>query len=325
MFFAVARMESWIRRMGRSALTTRRMSGCTGVDADFAHIVLGTVDTLEAIVGTEMLVSSVYPLVCRATRDVVYWLREAVVQQIHRARFFHSAKKVTFPEICTYWRSIFFWKVQPVILPSQELVPSSACLVHMLHKDRRSVACVFDRYRMVIPVIDGLTMQFVARTKGDITLLHIPALVELCHGYEKDPALSATPLVCVKIERVGLVDRLMYGKARSDGSLHVYTLHVNCTSCRLIVDDWSVTSNACPDNTAFPRRCPLVAQIGCNARGNYPCHECELIEMRIVLESRLSELTASAHAGMFSHYVTSRCESPQRAEKVARPVNVMAV
>ncbi len=278
-------------------------SGSTAI----VQLVLGSVDTLEAILGRELLLASpVYPLICRATRDAVYSARCAVVQLVLRAGVFHAKSDLAFGEICAYWRRVYFWKVRAEILP-REKVPSGACLDHRIRRPLSVAAptASFGRYRLVLPFLSGgCTMQFVARTRGDITLVDIPALVELCHGYDRDRILPESPLVCVKINRVKASPSFLYGSVRSDGSVHVFTLHINRHRCDLVVDDRQTVSHVHDTPLAIPRRSPLVAQIGCDSSGRYPCVGCELVEMRIVLEAMLSDLSVSAHASMLRQHGT---------------------
>ena len=302
MFILPALLSCRLRRKRcKRAVQWNRPSCATMTCVD---LVFGTVDTLEAILSRKLLLASpVYPLICRATRDAVYWARRAVVQLVMRAGVFHAKNDLTFREICAYWRRMHFWKVRAEILPL-ESVPSNACLDHRIRRPSSpvlSAIAFFGRYRLVLPLLSGggCTMQFVARTRGDITLVDIPGLVELCHGYDRDRTLPESPLVCVKINHVKASPSFMYGSVRSDGSVHVFTLHINRYSCDLVVDDWPTVSHRHTTPLAIPRRSPLVAQIGCDSSGRYPCAGCELIEMRIVLEARLSDLSVSAHASMF--------------------------
>lgn len=137
----------------------------------------------------------------------------------------------------------------------------------------------------------SFTLQLLASPRGDVTLIDVPGMLELCHGYPTESDWMPALRVCLML-RSDKHKQLHYRlPVRSDGSLHAYTLHVRRQEAHLTVDalpTLRVRHDFCPRDV-FRSIC-----VGSDSDGDFACASC-VLEGRLVNEPRVSAVTRDVH------------------------------
>ena len=89
-----------------------------------------------------------------------------------------------------------------------------------------------------------------------------------------------------------------YGRACSDGSWHVYALHVNPRQTTLIVDDRREVNSF----YHLTKHSAYQMWVGSNSSNMFNCRE-YIEEIRLVEETSISRITMSVHKYLVSKFV----------------------
>ena len=129
----------------------------------------------------------------------------------------------------------------------------------------------------------AFTVQIVARVDGDVTMLHVPGVCEICHGYPREA--TDRPPFCV-VHR----GRFHYGHTRANNRWHVYTVHVSPRETLFFIDDHDSLYRSHKASST-----PIAHHfwVGCDQYRQYRYHNA--MELRLIAESSLSFLTMEMH------------------------------
>ena len=191
----------------------------------------------------------------------------------------YNERYSNFDNLMVYWKNMILWwkgrslvhDLNPIVLPCMRFIKPRS----VFHK---------------IP--SSFSLQLVAKVRGDVTLIHIPGVCEVCHGYP--PLRTPNPRICVMRNGVP-----MYGRTTSINEWHVYTFHF--TSCRtfLLVDDRIEIDIR---HTIPQKMKGHKLWIGCTNMRQYKCRG-YLPEIRLVAEPYVSSITRKVHSSLVQMYV----------------------
>lgn len=186
----------------------------------------------------------------------------------------------TLHELHTYWTNCIVWRCG-----TQTVTNRSKVTMLMAHP-----RVSFAPFSYFHKVEYGFTACMVARVSGDVTLLHIPELCELCHGYPESTRENMIhPRVCVALSD----EHRLYGRTHSNTAWHAYMLHLNVNECTLFIDGNEEIHVRF--QTALRPKQSMFMHIGSDQDNNFSCSNGNFEHFRLVQEKRISSVSQRVH------------------------------